>query len=51
VRRRLEEARLQLIPQGQRQGLLNPVRRLINVATVLLGIGPLRAGARGWRQS
>lgn len=36
----LEDARFQLTPAGEEQGLLAPVRRAINAATTLLGFGP-----------
>ena len=46
IRESLENARWQLVVDEQRQGVLDPVRRLLNAATALLSIPPLRRGAQ-----
>lgn len=44
--RRLEDARAQLDPTGEAQGILDPFRRTINAVTTLLSVLPLRAGGQ-----
>ncbi|MGH3865629.1 MAG: hypothetical protein ACRDQ4_05725 [Pseudonocardiaceae bacterium] len=46
IRRRLAHARAELQLDGQAQGAGDLVRRAINAATTLMGIGPLRRGGQ-----